>query len=58
MGARPSPLEKKVIPFPAGLWLGRKWSREELAEMILRAIVFGCRDQNPGRTRKSHAGLS
>ncbi len=40
------------------LWLQRKLSREDLAAMILRTIAFGCRDQNPGRTRESLAQLS
>jgi len=33
------------------LWLRRKLTYDELAEMILRVVAIGCRDQNPGRTR-------
>jgi IS4 transposase len=40
------------------LWLGRKVTRETLAQMFLRIIVYGCRDQNPGRTRRNAAPLS
>lgn len=46
-----------VVPL-LWLWLDRKLSRDELAAMIMRAIAFGCCDQNPGRTRKNHALLS
>jgi len=46
-----------VVPL-LWLWLDRKLSRDDMAAMILRAIAFGCRDQNPGRTRKNHALLS
>ena len=39
------------------LWLGRPLRHEALAAMIFRAIAEGCRDQNPERTRQSHAAL-
>jgi IS4 transposase len=39
------------------LWLDRPLTREDLAAMIVRTIVVGCADQNPGRTRKNHAPL-
>lgn len=40
------------------LWLERELSYDELSAMIFRTIVFGCRDQNRGRTRKKNARLS
>jgi putative transposase len=40
------------------LWLGREVSQETLSQMIMRIIVYGCRDQNPGRTRRNAAPLS
>lgn len=40
------------------LWLGREVTNESLSQMILRIIVYGCRDQNPGRTRRNAAPLS
>ena len=46
-----------VVPL-LWLWLGRTLSPEDMAAMIVRAIAFGCCDQNPGRTRKNHARLS
>lgn len=39
------------------LWLQRKLTYDELAAMIFRTIAFGCRDQNPGRTREYTARL-
>lgn len=35
------------------LWLKNKLNYDELAAMILRAILYGCLDQNPGRSRAS-----
>ena len=35
------------------LWLERELSYDELAKMIFRTIVWGCRDQNLGRSWKS-----
>jgi putative transposase len=40
------------------LWLERELSYDELAALIFRAIVQGCRDQNPRRTRKNAAPLN
>jgi len=34
------------------LWCERNLTPEELADSILRVLAVGCRDQNPGRTRK------
>jgi IS4 transposase len=39
------------------LWLGRELTLEDMAAMILRAILYCCRDQNPGRTRASTQAL-
>ena len=39
------------------LWLGRELTHEEMAAMIFRAILYGCRDQNPGRTSASTQAL-
>ena len=40
------------------LWLEREISYDELAAMMLRCLVIGCLDQNPGRTRKNADALS
>ena len=40
------------------LWLERELSYDEMAALIIRAVVLGCRDQNPRRTRENAARLS
>lgn len=40
------------------LWLERELTYDELAAMIFRVLVVGCRDQNPSRTRRYNADLS
>ncbi len=40
------------------LLLERELTAEEVAAMILRTLAFGCRDQNPGRTRRKWGALS
>jgi len=40
------------------LWLERELSYDEMAALIFRVIVHGCRDQNPRRTRENAAPLS
>jgi len=40
------------------LWLERELSYDEMAALIFRAIVHGCRDQNPRRTRVNAAPLN
>jgi hypothetical protein len=40
-----------VVPLMI-LWGQRELSYDELAAMILRMVVYGCRDQNPARTTK------
>ena len=40
------------------LWLERELSYDEMAALIFRAIVHGCRDQNPKRTRVNASALS
>jgi putative transposase len=37
------------------LWLERELSYDEMAALIFRTIVHGCRDQNPKRTRENAA---
>jgi hypothetical protein len=39
------------------LWLERELSYEELSAMILRTIIYCCRNQNPQRTRDSTKNL-
>ena len=34
------------------LWLERELTYDELAAIIMRTIIVGCRDQNPTRTKK------
>lgn len=45
-----------VIPL-LFLWLEREPTKEELAALIMRTLVFGCRDQNPGRTQRKWGSL-
>ena len=40
------------------IWLEQELTAEALAQRILQIIVFGCRDQNHGRTRRNAARLS
>ena len=35
------------------LWLERELTLEEMSAILLRAVLYACRDQNPGRTRAS-----
>jgi putative transposase len=46
-----------VIPLMI-LWGDREITHDELATIILRTIVLGCVDQNPGRTAKKWRPLS
>ena len=39
------------------LWGQRELSYDELAAMIFRMVVHGCRDQNPARTAEQWGGL-
>ena len=39
------------------LWGQRELSYDELAAMIFRMVIYGCRDQNPARTAKHWGGL-
>jgi len=39
------------------LWQHRELTYDELAAMILRMIVYGCRDQNPARTKRQWGAL-
>jgi hypothetical protein len=46
-----------VIPLLM-LWLEQDLTAEALSQRILQIIVYGCRDQNPGRTRRNAAPLN
>jgi len=39
------------------LWLERELSYDELAQVIMRTIIIGCRDQNPNRTERKWGQL-
>lgn len=39
------------------LWMDVELSNEQLAQMLIRIIVVGCREQNPGRRRRQWGGL-
>lgn len=39
------------------LWLNIDLTRERLSQMIIRIVVDGCREQNPGRRRQQRARL-
>ena len=45
-----------VVPLMI-LWGQRELSYDELAAMILRLIIHGCRNQNPARTAKKYGVL-
>jgi IS4 transposase len=45
-----------VIPLLL-LWLKRELTHEELSRMIIRTILYGCCNQNPGRTRDATVHL-
>jgi putative transposase len=40
------------------LWLDIELTRERLSQMLLQIIVYGCREQNPGRRRRRLHRLS
>jgi hypothetical protein len=40
------------------LWRSEEFTREKVADMILRVLAIGCRDQNPKRTRQKWGILS
>jgi hypothetical protein len=48
-----------LLAIPLLFWLlERPLTPEELADCICRVLAFGCRDQNPGRTRAKRGSLS
>ena len=46
-----------VIPLLL-LWCERELTVEEISAMIFRILAIGCRDQNPGRTRRKWSSLA
>jgi len=65
-GIKPSAISPLMVGIAAPLlalpllllWLARDLTAEDLAEVILRTVAHGCRDQNPRRTSRKWGRLS